>query len=146
MAQRNRRINQHTIYRCIAGGTLSDCNLRAHALQHEKKNNPPPDRYVLLMTDGSMDVTSTKDANRTVRASCEEAKADGFKIFTVGFMAPDIGAKLVKYCGSTPENDDETRTMDRLVAAFLGIAKSTHPIDDDTSQMTTCPVCWAYST
>jgi hypothetical protein len=31
--------------------------------------------------------------------------------------------------------------MSSLVAAFLDIAKSTHPIDDDTSQVTTCPVC-----
>lgn len=77
------------------------------------------------MTDGSMDVTSTKNADETVRASCDEVKADGMKIFNVGFMAPDIGAKLLKYCASTAENDDETRTMSSLVEAFSQIAKST---------------------
>jgi hypothetical protein len=89
MSHENRRINQHTIYRCIAGGTLSDCKLHANSLQHKEKNTRPPDRYILLTTDGSMGATATKDANKTVRATCDEAKADGIKTFAVGFMAPD---------------------------------------------------------
>jgi hypothetical protein len=95
------------------------------ATAHTAKGNATFNRYIVLMTDGEM---TGKSANwnpaldRTVRSQCETAKADGIKIFTVAFMAPDKGKSLLSTCASASDYYYEPEDMTDLVNAFGDIA------------------------
>lgn len=88
--------------------------------QHDSNGNKMFERYILLMTDGEM-TNSTIDGQ--VRSICSSIKADGIKIFTVAFMAPDTGKSLLKYCASSADNYFEPDNMEEIVAAFGEIAR-----------------------
>ncbi|MDH7809918.1 MULTISPECIES: vWA domain-containing protein [unclassified Rhizobium] len=90
------------------------------ANQHTKKGNESFERYIVLMTDGEMNST-TIDSN--VRATCKTAKAEGIKIFTVAFMAPPEGKKLLQFCASSAENYYEPESKEQIVTAFGQIAR-----------------------
>ncbi len=90
------------------------------AKEHKEKGNESFERYIVLMTDGEMN-NNTIDSN--VRATCKTAKAEGIKIFTVAFMAPPLGKKLLQYCASSADNYYEPESMEQIVAAFGQIAR-----------------------
>lgn len=59
------------------------------------------------MTDGEMTGSSASwnySIDQSVRNTCDTAKKDGIKIFTVAFMAPDKGKSLLQYCASSADN------------------------------------------
>lgn len=94
------------------------------ATEHMNKNGQVPERFILFMTDGnnnySSDDTSTK-------SYCDQAKADGIKIYSVAFAAPSGGQALLEYCASTPtaEYYFEPETASQLIAAFTNIGAET---------------------
>jgi len=103
----------------IAFDALKSANPNERS-QHDSKGNKMFERYILLMTDGEMS-SSTIDGQ--VRSICSSIKADGIKIFTVAFMAPDKGKSLLKYCASSPDNYFEPDNMEEIVSAFGEIAR-----------------------
>ncbi len=92
--------------------------------EHMNKNGQEPDRYILFMTDGnnnySSDDTSTK-------SYCDQAKADGIKIYSVAFAAPSGGQELLEYCASEPTSDFyfEPESASELIATFTNIGSET---------------------
>jgi Flp pilus assembly protein TadG len=101
----------------------TDAESKAHAL----KKNMKAARYILLMTDGEMTGYSSvwnPTFDKSVRSECDKAKANGIEIFSVGFMAPDKGISLLKYCASSSGDYYEADSMDALVKAFSSIAQA----------------------
>jgi hypothetical protein len=95
------------------------------ATAQKAKGNTTFNRYILLMTDGEMTGSSASwnsSLDKQVRASCDTAKSDGIKIFTVAFMAPDRGKSLLSYCASSSDYYYEPDDMTDLVTAFGDIA------------------------
>ncbi|MDE1157718.1 MAG: pilus assembly protein TadG-related protein [Neorhizobium sp.] len=89
------------------------------------KGNTSFNRFIVLMTDGEMTGYSASwnsSLDKTVRGQCDTAKADGIKIFTIAFMAPDRGKSLLSYCASSSDYYYEPDDMSDLVAAFGDIA------------------------
>ncbi len=84
------------------------------------KKNGSFDRYIVFMTDGEMTGYGTAD---NVLDMCRKAKADGIKIFSVAFMAPDRGQALLKSCASGPEYYFQPDNMEQIVSAFGEIAR-----------------------
>ncbi|UDF28246.1 UNVERIFIED_ORG: VWA domain-containing protein [Roseateles sp. XES5] len=99
--------------------------------EHAAKNGLVPVKYLIFMTDGentSYDNTvSTWGANESdekTSASCTTAKNAGILVYTVAFMAPERGQKLLKSCASTPANYYEAKNRQDLIDAFNNIGKS----------------------
>ncbi len=89
------------------------------------KGNTAFNRFIVLMTDGEMTGASASwnsSLDQKVRNQCDTAKADGIKIFTVAFMAPDRGKSLLSYCASSSDYYYQPDDMSDLVTAFGDIA------------------------
>lgn len=101
----------------------SDAETKAHVA----KKNMTSDRYLVLMSDGEMTGYSNvwnSSLDQKVREKCNTAKADGITIFSVAFMAPDNGKKLLQYCASSAGSYYEPNTMENLVKDFQNIAQT----------------------
>lgn len=92
------------------------------ATKHADKNGQYPDRFILFMTDG--DNTYRSDDTAT-KSYCDKAKADGIKVYSVAFAAPDRGKKLLKNCASSDEYYFTPNTAADLIAAFKDIGSKT---------------------
>lgn len=94
------------------------------ATEHMNKNGQVPERFMLFMTDGNNNYTSD---NTSTRSYCDQAKADGIKIYSVAFAAPAGGQELLEYCASEPTSDYyfEPETASELIAAFTNIGSET---------------------
>ena len=116
---------------------------------HDGKDNSNFDRFIVFMTDGEMTGNSgtwNSTIDTKVRDICLNAKSDGLteaaklklkngqqlteeemstgiKIYTIAFMAPDKGKKLLNYCASGPEYYYEPTDMTTLVESFGEIAR-----------------------
>lgn len=93
---------------------------------HAQKGSSDVKKYLLLMTDGeNTGNSSTHNPALDVKtlAFCAEAKAKNVVIYTVAFMAPPNGKKLLESCASTTKNYYEADEMGQLIAAFQNIAK-----------------------
>lgn len=96
------------------------------AKAHKDKGNESFERYIVLMTDGEMTGNSaswSSSIDQSVRTTCETAKKDGIKIFSVAFMAPDKGKSLLQYCASNLDNYYAPENMEQIVTAFGEIAR-----------------------
>ncbi len=96
------------------------------AKAHKDKGSESFERYIVLMTDGEMTGKSASwnsSIDQSVRTTCETAKKDGIKIFTVAFMAPDKGKSLLQYCASSADNYYAPENMEQIVTAFGEIAR-----------------------
>ncbi|WP_246662531.1 TadE/TadG family type IV pilus assembly protein [Rhizobium sp. P44RR-XXIV] len=87
-----------------------------------KKNNKTFQKYIVLMTDGENNDTSSDQKTLT---TCNAAKAAGVQIYTVAFMAPARGQTLLQNCASGSSNYFAAQQMSDLVAAFKTIATET---------------------
>ena len=94
------------------------------ATEHMNKNGQVPERFMLFMTDGNNNYTSD---NTSTRSYCDQAKADGIKIYSVAFAAPSGGQELLEYCASEPTSSYyfEPETASELIAAFTNIGSET---------------------
>jgi len=116
---------------------------------HDGKGNTNFDRYIVFMTDGEMTGYSNRwneAIDNQVRQICLNAKSDGLtdaakqklkdgkqltedemapgiRIYTIAFMAPDKGKKLLDYCASGPDYYYEPDNMIDLVKSFGEIAR-----------------------
>jgi len=98
----------------------------AEAEAHDKQQNASFERYIVLMTDGEMTGYSAAwnaAIDGAVLKTCEKAKKDGIKIFSVAFMAPAKGQKLLQECASTQDNYYAAENMEQIVTAFGEIAR-----------------------
>lgn len=96
------------------------------ALEHTANKNGSFERFIVLMTDGEMTGKSSNwDASidASVRTTCTTAKADGIRIFTVAFMAPDRGKSLLQACATSMDNYYAPENVEEIVEAFGDIGR-----------------------
>lgn len=90
------------------------------ATQQAKKGNTTFKKFIVLMTDGENNYTSSDTATLL---TCTAAKAAGFQIYTVAFMAPARGQALLSACASNISNYYNAQQMSDLVTAFKTIGQ-----------------------
>ncbi|CDZ36635.1 pilus assembly protein TadG-related protein [Neorhizobium galegae] len=131
-----------------AYAALKNANVTEKAA-HDANDNTNFERFIVLMTDGEMTGNSgtwNSTIDTKVRDLCLKAKSDGLteaaklklkngqqlteeemakgiKIYTIAFMAPDKGKKLLNYCASGPGYYYEPTDMTTLVESFGEIAR-----------------------
>lgn len=93
---------------------------------HKSKNGQTPTKYIVFMTDGQnthLNGSANKGnaSDTETKVWCDKAKADKIEVYTVAFLAPDSGQKLLKYCATSPSYYFEVDDMDALVDAFKAI-------------------------
>lgn len=89
---------------------------------HLDKSGQVPVKYIVFMTDGDNNKTSS---DVTTKMWCDRAKADKIEVFTVAFMAPSRGQALLSYCATDAAHYFEADDTADLVAAFTAIGKTT---------------------
>ena len=72
------------------------------------------------MTDGENNVDG---ADAKTRTYCEKARIAKIKVYSIAFMAPKNGEKLLRDCATTSDDYYEPQNTASLVAAFQNIAK-----------------------
>lgn len=101
-----------------------------------KPTSPEVLKAVLLMTDGVFNTSYTGGAagaynddcnvNNSscdlARAICDNMKADGITIFTVGFQAPAAAEVTLQYCASSTSHAFTADSASELAAAFRSVA------------------------
>jgi Flp pilus assembly protein TadG len=90
---------------------------------HKDKTGQTPKKYIVFMTDGDNndDRWGGRSYDTATKATCNAAKAKGIEIFTVAFMAPTTGQKLLKNCATDNSHYFEAESMTDLLAAFKKI-------------------------
>ncbi|WP_115419214.1 TadE/TadG family type IV pilus assembly protein [Ensifer sp. M14] len=87
---------------------------------HKAKNGQVATKYIVFMTDG--DNNNTSDDTVTLQW-CDTARKNNVQVYTVAFMAPDRGQKLLKACATTAANYFEADEAADLIAAFKAIGE-----------------------
>lgn len=87
---------------------------------HKAKNGQVATKYIVFMTDG--DNNNTSDDTLTLQW-CDTARKNNVQVYTVAFMAPDRGQKLLKACATTAANYFEADEAADLIAAFKAIGE-----------------------
>ncbi|UIJ94559.1 pilus assembly protein [Sinorhizobium meliloti] len=87
---------------------------------HGAKNGQVPTKYIVFMTDGENNYAND---DTVTKQWCDTAKASKVQIYSVAFMAPDRGQKLLKYCASSASHYFEADEASDLVAAFKAIGE-----------------------
>ncbi|MBB3289771.1 MULTISPECIES: VWA domain-containing protein [Rhizobium] len=109
------------------GGTESNAPMKkaynsvtavAEATAQSNNGNKTFQKYIVLMTDGENNDTSS---DQKTLNTCQAAKDAGVQIYTVAFMAPTRGQTLLAACASSPSNYFDAQQMSDLVAAFKSI-------------------------
>lgn len=96
---------------------------------HTKTTGKNPSRYIVFMTDGENthykgQSNSTKSDTETEK-SCDEARLANIQVYSVAFLAPARGQKLLKYCATTASHYFEAEDVASLVSAFNIIGAET---------------------
>jgi len=83
---------------------------------HRNKNgNKNPDKYIVLMTDGENNVSG---ADAKTEKYCDKAKKEKMTVYSIAFMAPAAGQKLLRYCATSSGHYFSADNTKELVAAF----------------------------
>lgn len=96
---------------------------------HNAKNGLVPEKFIVLMTDGENTkwsgnrVTDNPEADTATKATCDDAKDKGIKIYTIAFMAPDRGKALLSYCASGNDYNYNVENTAQIVEAFKTIGE-----------------------
>lgn len=105
-----------------------DLSKNAEAQAHAQKTGAVPTKYIVFMTDGENNYfqkkTGSSQATRSDDATkfyCDKARADGIKVFTVAFKAPQRGQTLLRGCATDPTYYFQAEKSEDLVAAFKAI-------------------------
>ncbi|WP_028001549.1 vWA domain-containing protein [Sinorhizobium arboris] len=101
-----------TAYQKVIAGTEDSA--------HSAKNGQVPTKYIVFMTDGENNYAND---DSVTKQWCDTAKANKVQIYSVAFMAPDRGQKLLKYCASSSSHYFEADEASDLVAAFKAIGE-----------------------
>jgi Flp pilus assembly protein TadG len=97
---------------------------------HFAKNGvDKPAKYIVFMTDGENTMPDNPNrhndaADASTRATCDAARANGVTVYTIAFMAPDIGQALLKYCATTPDDYFDAQSTADIVDAFSAIGET----------------------
>lgn len=89
--------------------------------QHLHKNGMKPKKYIVFMTDGENNKTSSDTATE---ATCDAAKKKGIEIYTIALMAPARGQQLLTYCATDKSHYFDAQDANGLFAAFANIGKA----------------------
>ncbi|MGF6173666.1 vWA domain-containing protein [Ensifer sp. 4252] len=87
---------------------------------HQAKNKQVPTKYIVFMTDG--DNNNSSDDTKTL-ATCATARKNNVQVYTVAFMAPARGQKLLSDCATTTANYFKAENTADLIAAFKAIGE-----------------------
>ena len=93
----------------------------AEKIKHEERNNATPKKYILFMTDGNNNYSSS-DTNTL--STCTNAKNDEVIIYTVAFQAPQGGQDLLKACASSDLHYFEADDASQLKQIFKKIGEN----------------------
>jgi Flp pilus assembly protein TadG len=98
----------------------------AETTAQSAKGNKTFSKFIVLMTDGENTGASSTwkpSLDTETQATCDAARTAGVTIYTVGFMAPANGEKLLKSCAGKDANYYSANDMDSLVSAFAAIGQ-----------------------
>ncbi len=87
---------------------------------HKAMNQQKPDKYIVFMTDGA---NNEPNADSDTKATCDSAKAKGYEIYSVAFMAPGPGQRLLKYCATDDSHYFNADSAEEMIAAFKSIGE-----------------------
>lgn len=90
--------------------------------EHKKKNGGVPIKAILYLTDGA---NNPQSLDTPAMKSCNNAKADGIEIYTVGFMMPKKGKKFLSECATDDKHFFDVDNPAELYAAFEKIGLAT---------------------
>lgn len=89
-------------------------------------NDPDYMKVAIIMSDGEFN-TSYESANggseAQARELCDNMKAEGLSIYTVGFQAPAAALPILQYCATSPQHFFDARDGNQLRGTFRTIAK-----------------------
>ncbi|WP_159950191.1 TadE/TadG family type IV pilus assembly protein [Rhizobium sp. 18065] len=99
----------------------TDVTAASEITAHKNKNGQnKPGKFIVFMTDGD---NNQSNADTKTKATCTAAKTDGVEIFTVAFMAPTGGQKLLRECATDTSHYYDASNAAELVAAFKEIGE-----------------------
>ncbi len=87
---------------------------------HKVVNQQKPDKYIVFMTDGA---NNEPGADPETRATCDAAKSKGYEIYSVAFLAPTAGQRLLKYCATDDSHYFTADSAEEMIAAFKSIGE-----------------------
>ena len=96
---------------------------------HRSKNGLKPEKYIIFMTDGENTkasrngFVSNPEADASTRATCTSARKASIRVYTIAFMAPPGGQKLLSDCATTKSDYFKAEDTASLVAAFKTIGE-----------------------
>lgn len=101
-------------------GLTSGTEEEAHT--NKPGNGQTPKKYIVFMTDGDNNQAGADSETKTL---CDSARSEKSKIevYTIAFMAPSGGQKLLRYCATDAEHYFEAESTEDLLAAFDAIGK-----------------------
>jgi len=80
-----------------------------------------PSKYIIFMTDGENNISG---ADNKTKLACANAKTAGMEIYSIAFMAPTAGQKLLETCATDPTTHYyKAENAVQLVAAFKSIGE-----------------------
>ena len=88
--------------------------------EHLTKNKQVPTKYIIFMTDGDNNYAS---ADTETEKWCDKARAKNIQVYTVAFMAPARGQKLLGKCATTTSHYFKAEDAEQLNAAFKYIGE-----------------------
>lgn len=74
-----------------------------------------PDKYIVLMTDGENNVPGADDKTEKY---CDKAKKAKMTVYSIAFMAPAAGQRLLRYCATSSAHYFSADNTKELVEAF----------------------------
>lgn len=91
------------------------------AIHKAKSGIDTPSKYIVFMTDGANNVNG---ADTKTKQYCDKARTAGIKVYTIAFMAPVQGQRLLAYCATAPSDYFSADNTADLVSAFKLIGQS----------------------
>lgn len=90
-------------------------------------DEPDVTKVVILMSDGAYNQvrpgSSNPSSDTQARALCDQMKASGIMIYTIGFNAPASGQAVLDYCASAPAFSFRPTTGQQLTENYKLIAR-----------------------
>ncbi|WP_156387113.1 MULTISPECIES: VWA domain-containing protein [unclassified Rhizobium] len=108
----------------------ADISAATEKTAHKNKNGQVPTKYIVFMTDGENNYYNGKSnsdsgklSDAATKKSCDDARTAGIQVYTVAFMAPDAGKKLLSYCATDASHYFSAEDATQLTAAFKYIGE-----------------------
>ncbi len=100
---------------------LNSLKAPSEAAAHKSKNGQTaPKKFIIFMTDGENNVSG---ADAKTKTACADAKTAGVEVYSVAFMAPAAGQKLLSTCATDSNHYYDAKDAVGLIAAFKSIGE-----------------------